>query len=154
MGASHVDYMTTKKNWDIGTETIVMFITVLVFILPFTQIIIFTLNGMLTGLFSKPLWPTESQASTISSLTINSILTVIGLAVFSLTETKWLKVLGVVLTMFSGQMLMLFLSDNLPNQDFGLVWMTVSVPPTLTLLTIGLVSKALRDKQIKKGSAE
>jgi hypothetical protein len=128
-----------KKESD--NPTIGIIITILITIFPFTQIILLTLMGGLTYILTIPFVATnKSDVIEISSLVVNVVLTTLGLVTFYFANGFWVKIVSTLLIMGSGQMLMLFLSQEFNEGDnYLLGWLTVSGIPILIILTLGLV---------------
>jgi hypothetical protein len=139
---------TNKK--ELSVSTIGTIVIILIAIFPLTQIILLTLNGGLTYIFAIPFGATtKSDVTGVTSIIVNSILTILGLVMFYRADKTWTRLLSVFLIMFSGQMLMLFTSVGFNGGDnYLLGWLTVSGVPILTILATGLLRYYIKDKQL------
>lgn len=80
----------TMKKQKISSSTIGIIVTVALTIFPLTQIMLFYLNGGMTYIFAIPFGATtKSEVTTISSLLVNSILTILGLVIFYFARRTW-----------------------------------------------------------------
>ncbi len=140
------------NNRELSSSTIGIIVTIALTIFPVTQIMLLYLNGGLTYLFAIPFGATtKSEVTTISSLVVNSILTITGLIIFYFARRTWVIIVSTFLIMFSGQMLMMYMTDEFNGGDnYLLGWLTVTGVPSLIILTIGLVKYYVNDKQIER----
>ncbi len=140
------------KKKELSSSTIGIIVTVALTIFPVTQIMLLYLNGGLTYIFAIPFGATtKSEVTTISSLVVNSILTISGLIIFYFARRTWVTIVSTFLVMFSGQMLVMFMTDEFNGGDnYLLSWLTVSGIPTLTILTIGLLKYYTNDRQLER----
>jgi hypothetical protein len=134
------------------SSTIGIIVTIALTIFPVTQIILLTLNGGLTYIFAIPFGATtKSGVTEITSVVINSILTIVGLITFYFGEKTWVKIVSAFLIMFSGQVLVMLMTDEFNGGDnYLLGWVTVSGIPSLTILTVGLVKHYTNDRQLER----
>jgi len=131
-----------------SSSTIGIILTIVVTIFPLTQIILLTLNGGLTYLFTLPFNSNKSETATISSITFNSFAFILGIIFYYRAKKTWQKIISVFLIMFSGQMLVLFLADQSYNGDNYLAGYTaVSGIPTLIVVTIGILKYYFQNNQ-------
>ena len=137
---------------ELSSSTKGIVVTVALTIFPVTQMMLLFLNGGLTYIFAIPFGATtKSEVTTISSLVVNSVLAISGLIVFYFARRTWVTIVSTFLIMFSGQMLVMFITDEFNGGDnYLLGWLTVSGIPTLTILTIGLVKYFMNDRQLER----
>ncbi len=107
-------------------------------VFPVSQIILLTLNGGLAYIFALPFEAvTKSGVVERTSLILNIVLTLIAATAYLRFDKTWILIVSTFFIMFSGQALMLFVSDEFNGGDnYFLGWLTVSGIPTLTLVAI------------------
>ena len=135
-------------------STIGIILTIALTIFPVTQIILLTLNGGLTYIFAIPFGATtKSEVTGVTSIVVNSILIIVGLITFYFGERTWVKIVSTFLIMFSGQMLVMFMTDEFNGGDNYLIgWLTVSGIPILIILTVGLIKHYTNDRDSERVS--
>jgi len=135
-------------------STIGIILTIALTIFPVTQIILLTLNGGLTYIFAIPFGATtKSDVTGVTSIVVNSILIIVGLITFYFGERTWVKIVSTFLIMFSGQMLVMFMTDEFNGGDNYLIgWLTVSGIPILIILTVGLIKHYTNDRDSERVS--
>ncbi|MBA4058085.1 MAG: hypothetical protein C0490_25430 [Marivirga sp.] len=141
-----------KKN--ISSSTIGIIITIALTIFPVTQIILLTLNGGLTYIFAIPFGATtKSGVTEVTSIVVNSILTTLGLILLYFAERFWIKIASTFLIMFSGQTLVMLMSDEFNGGDnYLLGWLTVSGFPIVAILIVGLIRHYTRNRLLERVS--
>jgi hypothetical protein len=111
---------------------------VVITIFPVTQIILLTLNGGLSYVFALPFdATTKTGVVEQTSLILNIVLTLLAIVAYFKFEKTWIVIVSTFFIMFSGQTLMLFVSDEFNGGDnYFLGWLTVAGIPTLTLAIV------------------
>ena len=118
-------------------------------VFPVSQIILLTLNGGLAYVFALPFdAATKSGVVEQTALILNIILTLLAVSVYLKSDKTWIVIVSTFFIMFSGQSLMLFVSDEFNRGDnYFLGWLIVSGIPTLTLATILTLKYFVKKKE-------
>ena len=107
-------------------------------VFPVSQIILLTLNRGLAYVFALPFEAsTKSGVVEQTALILNIVLTLLAISAYFKFHKTWIVIVSTFFIMFSGQSLMLFVSDEFNGGDnYFIGWLTVLGIPTLTLVTI------------------